>query len=230
MIEQKHKKVKKELLSSEHTVGCLFCLSSRFLSFVGFLKIFFTTLSNKSHSSASRDFQPIHRYCLDKFNGKKAISIHFMKLACILKLVSWFLTSKQQKHCYVHWSKAHYISYRLTFLYILGLVSIGAFIVTDLAFGFSEAAFLAAEDIVSNFFVWLLAFIGSKIDLGDLTFSPFLATFLSNFWCYSIWWKCEFLLICDVPRMILQNLQDFYLSLFLFHRFQFPLLFFDFGQ
>ena len=79
-------------------------------------------------------------------------------------------------------SKAHYISCRLTFLYILGcLVSIGALIVTDLAFGFSEAAFLAAEDIVSNFFVWLLAFIGSKIDLGDLTFSPFLATFLSNF-------------------------------------------------
>ena len=77
-------------------------------------------------------------------------------------------------------SKAHYIPCRLTF-FNLGLVSIGALIVTDLAFGFSEAAFLAAEDIVSNFFVWLLAFIGSKIDLGDLTFSPFLATFLSNF-------------------------------------------------
>ena len=95
----------------------------------------------------------------------------------------------------------HTTSCRLTF-FKLGLFSLGAFIVTDLA----GSAFLAAEDIVSNFLVvWLFAFIGSKIDLGDLTFSPFLATFLSNFWCYSIWWKCEFLLICDVPRKILQN-------------------------
>lgn len=71
----------------------------------------------------------------------------------------------------------HTTSCRLTF-FKLGLFSLGAFIVTDLA----GSAFLAAEDIVSNFLVvWLLAFIGSKIDLGDLTFSPFLATFLSNF-------------------------------------------------
>ena len=148
-----------------------------------------------------------------------------MKLACILKLVSWFLTSKQQKR-YVHWSKAHYIPCRLTF-FKLGLFSLGAFIVTDLA----GSAFLAAEDIVSNFLVvWLLAFIGSKIDLGDLTFSPFLATFLSNFWCYSIWWKCEFLLFFVRCRKINEVLLECYLSLFLFHRFQFPLLFFDFGQ
>ena len=71
----------------------------------------------------------------------------------------------------------HTTHVRLTFLYILGLVSKGAFIVTVLAVG----PFLAAEDIVSFLIVWLLAFIGSKIDLGDLTFSPFLATFLSNF-------------------------------------------------
>ena len=75
----------------------------------------------------------------------------------------------------------HTTHVRLTFLYILGLVSKGAFIVTVLAVG----TFLAAEDIVSFLIVWLLAFIGSKIEgMGDLTFSPAFATFLLDF-CYS---------------------------------------------